>query len=338
MLMFFSACEKAEVASTTADDYFYLQEAAAKIPIWVRGNTASNKILLYIQGGPGLNTMDFATVDYPGWEETLENDVAIAYFDQRGTGNAQGNFELNTVTLDQYLVDIHKIVQLLQNQYPDAEIYLFGHSFGGWLSYLYGIEYAENPATAGIISVNAPFTKDQDSIQWIFRHEFLVNVAEEKIQQNEAVGFWTEALNWADAHPVIETQEERQQWNDYIIEGLGQYEFDPPLALSKVLKAVFLSSVNIFPTLFANDRLNLVADQLFSDPKGNGLLFRLDEFQLPLLMITGRYDDIAPPEELEYALPHLPESTQLVVLPEAGHSSFLNQPELFRAAINEFLQ
>lgn len=47
--------------------------------------------------------MDFATIDYPGWKNTLEKDYAIAYYEQRGTGNRQGNFSLGESVLDTYV-------------------------------------------------------------------------------------------------------------------------------------------------------------------------------------------------------------------------------------------
>ena len=338
MIVMISCAENVETAGPEADDFFHLKEAGAYLPVWVRGNTASGKILLYIQGGPGLNTMDFAAVDYPGWEETLEKDFAIAYYDQRGTGNAQGDFEMESVNLDQYLTDLRKIVQLLQSQYPAAGIYLFGHSFGGWLAYLYALEYGDEALIEGIVAANAPFTTDHNEERWLFRHQFLGRVARDFLEAGEEVEFWQEVADWTQDHPVIDELEEKRQWNRYVINGLSRFEVEVPLKTGKLLRGVFASSVNIFPTLFGQDRLDEVANRLFEDERGIELLQRLGEITLPLLLVTGSYDDIAPPEEFEFAFDLLGSERKLMeVLPDAGHDAMLNQPEMFRMILNDFL-
>lgn len=339
LLIICSCTEQPDVSTQNENYFFHLKEAGSYLPVWVRGNVASNNILLYIQGGPGLNTIDFATVDYAGWEETLEKDFAIAYYDQRGMGNAQGDFDMETITLDQYLLDLRKIVQVLQQQYPDAAIHLFGHSFGGWLAYLYATTFQEDPLVEGIIAANAPFTTDHNEIRWTFRHAFLQRVAEDFIEKAVEVEYWQEVLNWTLDHPLIDDIEEKRQWNRYVINGLSDYEVDPPISTGKILKGAFASSINVFPTLLSQDRLDEVADLIFEDQAGIELLEQLATIQLPLLMITGSYDDIAPTEELEYAFDQLGSTVkQLEELPEAGHDAMINQPELFRQVINDFIQ
>ncbi len=333
-----SCSEKAEI-STQTDDFFHLEEEGAFLPLWVRGNTSSGKILLYVQGGPGLNTLDLATVDYLGWKDGLEKDYAVAYYDQRGTGNAQGEFDWESISIEQYLKDLHKVVLLLKHQYPDNEVYLLGHSFGGWLGYLYALEYQNQSPVSGIIAANAPFTTDKNEVRWIFRQQFLINVAQEFVEQGHQPEFWTEVLQWTEENPQIETREQRRQWNRYVIEGLSAYEVEVPISVGKIIEGVFFSSLNIFPSLLSVERLDKLADLLFEDEEGIDVLSRVSELNTPLLMITGRYDDIAPPEEFYYAFDQIG-STQkkLVVLPDAGHESFLNQPELFREAVKEFVR
>lgn len=333
-----SCTEQAEI-STQADNFYHLKEEGAYLPLWVRGNTSSGKILLYIQGGPGLNTLDVATVDYLGWKETLEKDYAVAYYDQRGTGNAQGDFDWESISIDQYLVDLHKMVLLLKHHYPENEVYLLGHSFGGWLGYLYTLEYQQKSPVAGLIAANAPFTTDKNEIRWTFRQAFLTNVAQEFVEQGHQLDYWSEVLQWTQEHSVIETQEEKRQWNRYVIEGLSAYEVEVPISVGKIIEGIFFSSLNIFPSLLSIERLDKVADLLFEDEEGIDLLSRLGEFNLPLLMITGRYDDIAPPEEFYYAFDRIGTAQkQLEILPDAGHDSFLNQPEMFREAVRRFVE
>lgn len=62
----------------------------------------------------------------------------------------------------------------------------------------------------------------------------------------------------------------------------------------------------------------------------------LGEIRCPTLVIVGLEDIVSPPEEmrrLAHAIPH----AQLVEIPNAGHLSPMEQPDLVNAAIKEFL-
>ncbi|MBX2875964.1 MAG: alpha/beta hydrolase [Saprospiraceae bacterium] len=338
LLFVFGSCtEKADI-SASANDFYHLEEADAFIPILVRGNTASKKILLYVQGGPGLNTMDFAEVDYPGWKEGLEKDVAIAYYDQRGTGNAQGSFSLESVTLNQYLTDIRKIIQLLRSQYPDAELYLLGHSFGGWLSYLYTIHFHEQPLIDGLVTANAPFTTDEDEIRWTFRHQFLAETAQVMIEGGTQTSYWEEVKAWTVANASIDTPEQRQQWNEFVIEGLSTFEADVHITTGAILRTVLSSSISVVPSLFNGLRLEEISNRLFEDMRSVQLIEGIDKIKVPCLLLTGQFDDIAPPQELEFYFPSINSlKKRLIILPDAGHDSYLNQAEMFRQEITDFV-
>ena len=70
--------------------------------------------------------------------------------------------------------------------------------------------------------------------------------------------------------------------------------------------------------------------------QGSDLDQRLDEFTLPILVVTGDTDRIVPTEQsLQLAL-ELPDAT-LVVIPQAGHVPHEEQPDLFMQAVDEFL-
>jgi pimeloyl-ACP methyl ester carboxylesterase len=62
----------------------------------------------------------------------------------------------------------------------------------------------------------------------------------------------------------------------------------------------------------------------------------LDEFILPILVITGATDQIVPPEQSIRLANELPDA-HLEVIPQAGHVPHEEQPELFMEAVEEFL-
>jgi pimeloyl-ACP methyl ester carboxylesterase len=69
---------------------------------------------------------------------------------------------------------------------------------------------------------------------------------------------------------------------------------------------------------------------LSADPEGG------DPFPRPALILTGRQDDITGYADQYPLLPHYPRAT-FAVLDVAGHNLQIEQPELFEALVNEWL-
>jgi len=67
-----------------------------------------------------------------------------------------------------------------------------------------------------------------------------------------------------------------------------------------------------------------------------GLDKRLDELQIPVLIITGDDDRIVPTEQSIRLAGELP-NAELVVIPNCGHVPHEECPEPFLAAVNSFL-
>ncbi len=63
---------------------------------------------------------------------------------------------------------------------------------------------------------------------------------------------------------------------------------------------------------------------------------RLAEFTLPVLVVTGDSDRIVPTEQSVRLAGELPEA-ELVVIPQAGHVPYEEQPDLFIQAVTDFL-
>jgi pimeloyl-ACP methyl ester carboxylesterase len=63
---------------------------------------------------------------------------------------------------------------------------------------------------------------------------------------------------------------------------------------------------------------------------------RLAEVRCPVLLIAGARDPIWPPAALAGIADAIP-AAEMVVLPDAGHSPYFEQPEAFNAVIKAFL-
>ncbi len=337
--------EKFKLSSQT-NEMFHVKNDDYLIPVLVRGNTASKKILLYIQGGPGYASLDFAQVDYPNWKNSLEVDFAVAYYDQRGTGNKQGDFSQGDLVLSTWIEDLSKVAVFLEKAYG-AEIIMMGHSFGGNLMYRYIIKKGNSAVPSKYISIDSPVTTDSDAdtLRWIFRREFLFNTANIEISRGKRISQWTEVLQWLSATPVIkkvdgdDPYQLMEQWNTYVDKLIYVDYPEKPVKVKDYMNIVFTSNYNVLAYLNSNYTKKLVSI-ILNEEENDFLMNKLSIIQdKNILLIGGRFDDICPPEELAYVYAQIASSQKTVkIIDNAGHTPFTDQPNEFYNTIKQFVQ
>jgi pimeloyl-ACP methyl ester carboxylesterase len=74
-----------------------------------------------------------------------------------------------------------------------------------------------------------------------------------------------------------------------------------------------------------------------AQPLGNHITFAmLESIRTPTLLLTGDADLYAPPPILQFFATRI-KGSETFVVPEAGHSAYWEQPELFNRAVLTFL-
>lgn len=337
--------EKFKLSSQT-NQTFHVKNGDYLIPVLVRGNTKSKKILLYIQGGPGYASLDFAKVDYPNWKNSLEVDYAIAYYDQRGTGNKQGNFSQGDLVLSTWVEDLSVVALFLEKAYG-AEIIMMGHSFGGNLMYRYIIKKGDFAVPSKYISIDSPVTTDSDAdtLRWNFRREFLFNTANIEISRGRRIPQWTEVLQWLSNTPVIKKVDGddpyklMKQWNEYVDKLIYVDYPEKPVKIKDYMNIVFASNYNILAYLnpsFTKKVISLILNEEENDFLMNKLPMIHNK---DILLLGGRFDDICPPEELDFVYEQIGTSQKKVkIIDNAGHTPFTDQPSEFYHTIKQFVQ
>ncbi len=323
------------VQAQNVRDFFKVSFENAELPVFVRGNLKNKTILLFVQGGPGETAIDFGKVDYPKWNNTLENDVAIAYYDQRGLNQKVKNIDSNQINYGQYSRDLLKIAEELKSKYK-AKIYLIGHSIGGnFVLHCMSIFPNRGDIIAGAILLNTPITNDHSPERYTYyRPLYLKNLAKEKIEMGVDSTLWTEALNWMEETDSIYSPETSRQWNDYV--DLAFIPHKGKINLFAASGAILSKPYGLFTYINQKDN-ELVSDLLWYDAENYDFFERLKDIPYHVLLVSGRYDGIATPEELMDAAKLLPNST-LQIIPDAGHQSFLDNPELVNKRILNYLK
>src|SRR5215813_6365762 len=150
-LLSFTACKKEFTGlSVHANEIFWVTNRGADMPVRVMGNTTSKVIILMIHGGPGDGSFGYEDTK----TERLREKYAVAFWDQRNSGAAAGNNNLNALNLRQMISDLEVVVKVLKLRYDGADIFLCAHSFGGLLSAGYLVKDLNQNAVNGWIDID----------------------------------------------------------------------------------------------------------------------------------------------------------------------------------------
>jgi pimeloyl-ACP methyl ester carboxylesterase len=316
-------------------EFFYQKAEDYEFPVFVRGNLDSNVLILFVQGGPGETAIDFARSDYPRWKESLEKKFAIAYYDQRGLNQRLKNIDSTNITYEQYSKDIIALGRALMKKYS-ANIYLMGHSAGGQMVLNTLKRYPEKISyIRGAIALNTAITTDHSSERWsYYRPLYLKNLAKEKMKTDADTHYWRKAYEWIMKVDSIDSPEHAKRWNKYVDTAFTPSE--KKISMGMVFRVIFSRPYNPIKYLKSKDNKR-VSDLLWKDGQKLSSFDGLENIEAPVLLLTGRYDDIGLPEENRRAHQLIPNST-LTILPDAGHESFLDRPELFTNTIQSFIE
>jgi len=108
--------------------------------IIIRGHDKSNPILLFLHGGPGSIEGPFAYK----FQRDLEEHFIVVNWDQRGAGKSYSRkIPKDTMTIEQFILDTHELIELLLNRFNKKKLYLVGHSWGSTLGALVVSRYPE---------------------------------------------------------------------------------------------------------------------------------------------------------------------------------------------------
>jgi pimeloyl-ACP methyl ester carboxylesterase len=108
------------------------------------------------------------------------------YFDQRGSGMAQGNYSENGITIDIMAEDVLALVKVIKQKYgSDSRFFLLGHSWGGTLGIATLLK--DQQEFLGWIQVDGTPNPRDLYLEYIANFE---RVAAEQIDIGNSIPFW----------------------------------------------------------------------------------------------------------------------------------------------------
>lgn len=260
--------------------------------------------VLWIHGGPGGSSCGAV----PSVVDIARNRPVILY-DQLGSGYSD-----RIIDLEQYarLPRFVEEIVAIRDELGLQELHLVGHSWGNAVA----LEYLLTKKPAGIRSVvfASPFFGTE---RWIADANQLLE--ELPVAAQAVVAAAIESGDFASS--------EFKAVNDLFLENFGMRTADELVRDACKKKPGGDSGLYEYmwgPTEF-------VATGTLID---YNRIDRLPELDLPVLFVTGQYDE-ARPETVRH-FQGLVEGSRLEVLPDAGHAVYVDQQVLFNATLVDF--
>ncbi|CAD5249601.1 MULTISPECIES: alpha/beta fold hydrolase [unclassified Imperialibacter] len=329
VLMLLAACQK---ESFYQGDHFFVKNAGAEMPVFVKGNIASGTFILFLHGGPGgsASLPSFMPVSHE-----LEKDFAFAYWDQRGSGLSGGNPDPATFTVEQFVDDLDLVVDVIRQRFDNPRIVIYGISWGGALgsAYLSTADYQKK--IDGFICMNSGHNLVEGLPKSVV---FVKNYAQQQIELGVDVAYWTEARDWCAAAPDMTVVDNYFKYDSYLsntnaYRRNSDQEVQGPEVGALGTMNSYLSLALFFNGRYLAKRFNILELNLSKD---------MERIKIPSLVIWGRHDGVNTIEMGYDAYSSIggPDFTEkeLVILENSAHEGYMEEQELFINTFQRFVK
>jgi proline iminopeptidase len=254
--------------------------------------------VVLLSGGPGFSPEYLRPV-----ADALAKKHSLVLFHQRGTGkSALEKYDGSVLELKKLVADL----EALRRELKQEKLTLAGHSFGGILSMMYAREHPDRIRALALIDSGGPTLQSVPKFNANLEARFS---EEEKLKIKE----------WSDP--------ERKK-------------ADHKRAVLEITKAKT-------PAYFADRTkahllIDSMNDQWFNDAVFWGVVMQmmaldlragLEKVKAPVIVIHGKQDPLESAGEVHATFP----GSRLVLIDDAGHFPWLEQPEKVYAALDGFL-
>jgi len=269
--------------------------------------------LLILHGGPGASHDYFLPYLLP-----LARHHKVIFIDERGSGKSQKLEDRSAYTIENMVEDVEGVRQGLGL----GKITLLGHSYGGALAQAYALKYQRNLSRLILAST----WSSSAALNEVFVR-MKQNMAPElraRIDRLEAQGLFGQGKPY----------EKNRYSNEYMIAAWGEGYFpyvyhnrpDPnydPTALGEAW--------DLYREMWGEHGEFIIDGNL----KSVEYTDRLSAIKVPTLMVVGEHDECEP--SLSQAMHEKIAGSKMVVLPNSGHMTFVDQTGMFIKAVDEFL-
>lgn len=337
-ILFISSCKKDSDISNL-QDFFYLRNDGADLPVFVEGNALSEKFVIVLHGGPGGDAQIYNNFS-KAFSDKLESQFAMVYYDQRGSGTSGGKYSNEKLNVQQHVEDLEKLLILLKAKYGKSiKLFLMGHSWGGALGTAYLIKDNNQNNISGWIEVDGAhnFAANKEV------YYALIDISFQQIySSSKYVNKWKEIYQYCnslDTNNFADTTISRLNKFGFEVEQYltsdGIIISDTPLELSSILNHSFTSG---YSPITAKFNLRITSISMFNEVKKLDFTDQLYKINIPTLFVWGKHDYVLPVKLGYEGISKIGSvDKKIVVLDKSGHSSMFNQMQPFLNEVIGFI-
>jgi pimeloyl-ACP methyl ester carboxylesterase len=291
----------------------------------IRGADVFNPTLLIVQQGPGLPMINEARRFETALE--LEQDFTVVYWDQRGCGRSLRNVkDRSDISLERMVGDTVSLLEIIRTRFGKT-LYIAGFSFGGTVAAYAAAQRPDLVTTLVVVGLDIDGAAAGNNA-----YGFALSSARERgnkraIRQLEAIGppphltakQFSVRVRWASSFGGVTTKETYGT----IVRGL----------LVSLVRSSDYSLGDIVRTLRG---ITATQSELLSELATLDLVESLPSIGVPVVMVQGRHDQVAPADAAQrYASELNAPSKQFVWFEHSAHTPHLEEPDRFRELIME---
>ena len=270
--------------------------------------------LLIVHGGPGESHDYFLPYLLP-----LARTNKLILIDERGSGKSSKLEDASGYTVENMVEDVEAVRVALGL----GKISLMGHSYGGALAQAYALKYQKN-LTHLILASTWSSTIEMNKVLLRIKEKMAPELRE-RIDKLEAAGLFGKGRDF----------EKNRYTAEYIIAAWGEGYFpylyqnrpDPnydPVAGGNI-------SWDLYREMWGSHGEYVIDGNLTSVEYTD----RLATIKVPTLIFAGDHDECDP--SLSRAMQEKIARSKMVVIPKAGHLTFIDQPVLVVKTVDDFV-
>jgi pimeloyl-ACP methyl ester carboxylesterase len=288
--------------------------------IRVRSTRDGLPILLVVQAGPGLSLLN----EVPKFERLLrlETEFLVAYWDQRGCGDASRH-DATSVSWRQQIEDLRTVLRWVHRETGQA-VNLLGISLGATISLLAAALEPERVRSIVAISLDADIGASDASVQSFLRDEI-----------DRSGGRYRQRLERLAPPPYLEPRDLQQRAR--LLADLGAIERRKNF--NALLHEMLVSSIRAYGlvgTFRSLRNMNLIQAAILPELARLDLLADPPRVAMPVHFVLGGHDPLVPASiSRKLAAAIAAPRTTVTMAPDAGHMVHFDEPELVRTIVVE---
>ena len=270
--------------------------------------------LLVVHGGPGASHDYFLPYLLP-----LARTHRLVFIDERGSGRSPKLEDAKLYTVENMVEDVEAVRRALDL----GKVALLGHSYGGVLAQAYALKY---PASLSKLLLFSTFSSTKEMNKVFDRmKEKMPKELRDRIDKAEKEGLFGHGKDY----------EKNRYTNDYMIAAWGEgyfpflYQRRPDPNFDPIAAGV--TSWDLYREMWGSHGEYVIDGNLVSAEYTD----RLSTIRVPTLITAGDHDECDP--SLSRVMHEKIVGSKLVIFPQSGHMTFVDQPSMFIKTVEEFL-